>query len=708
MTVRIDRIKIIEQAERFVKADRLKEAIVEYERLAGTDPDDVGTLNTIGDLSIRLGQNDKAVRYFLRVAEEYEKRGLFTQALATFKKIYKISPDNAEFALRLGDLYANQGFLSDAKIEYNRIAERFIKEEKLQEAIHVLEKIIRLDREDLAPKKQLAALYQQIGFVDAAFEQLNEIAELLVARGDLAGAEEVLKEALALRPADPKSLVSLVDIYKRQNEVPKAIALIEEGLAAAPDNVQLLNLLGNIYFESGDTKKAEDLFTVIVSGHPMNVNARIKLGRIQILKDKLDDAFGLFEPLISSLIKKHKDEKAIGLLGLILEAQKPHLPALEMLASIYRVNKEEKKLEVVLRAVLDELRRQDAKDKLLPVYDELRQLRPEDADLMEEARMLRRELGLPEDERQEDATGLTDKDREAIQETLAQADLYMQQGLVRNARRILENVRFRYPDDHQIMRKIAVLDEIRTHIDEDELRRRVELATQMESKIKEKGPLEPQRGGRRPPTVTFGDDAAEGEKVSTADIFAETDIIPFLTGDGAEHKYYDLQEQIAGELKMMRLAYEKQAQGEISQDERDLSNIVADFKRDLRAKLIEDSCETHYQLGIAFMDQGLYGEAIEEFTAASKDKTLALDCFSLIGFCCRQRKNFVEAEKWLKSAILMAKPGSEQYYSLEFDLGELMEQTNERERALSIFREVQGWNPGYRNIAGKIEILEHT
>ena len=708
MSGRIDRIRTIELAERLVKSGKIKEAIVEYERLVGSDPQDVGTLNIIGDLYLGLNAPDRAVRSFLKVAEEYEKRGLFSQALAIYKKVYKIQPQDSDISLKLADLYSQQGFQSDAKDEYLKTASRFLAEKKFQEAIHVYEKVCRLDRENLDLKKELADLYRQQGYLDAALEQLTEIAAVRTAQNDFPAAEGLLKEALSLSPADSKALVSLVDLYKRWDKKAMAIELVEACLREQPENIQLMNLLGNFYFEAGETAKAEEIFTAIVTGHPADVNARVKLGRIQILKERLDQAFDLFEPLISNLIKKHKDEKAIGLLGLILESEKPHLPALERLASIYRTNKETKKLEIVLRSVLEELRKLGDKEKTLAALSELHQIRGDDGQITAEYRALRKELGLPDEAGAEAFSEVTGKDREAIQETLAQADLYMQQGLVRIARRLLENLTLRYPDEPQIMKKIAVLDEIRTHIDEDELRRRVEKASALEAtKKKEKAQRQEEKVEERRPTLApFGEDGLEGDKVSTADIFAETDIIPFISAGDGERKFYDLAPQIEDELRMLKAVHERQSQGEMTQDERELSNIVADFKKDLRAKVSADNSETHFHLGIAFMEQGLYTEGIEEFAQASKDKTLALDCFSLISYCHRQRRDFPDGEKWLKKALVLAREGSDQYYALEFDLAELYELALDRDKALSLYKDVHSWNPGYRNISGKISSLE--
>ena len=710
MSVRSDRVRVIEQAEKHVRAGRVKDAIAEYEKLALTDAQDVGTLNIIGDLYIRLGHNDRAVGFFLKVAEEYERRSLFSQALAIYKKIHKLNPENVDYALKLGDLYSQQGFLADAKNAYMAVAGRLVETKKVPDAMAVFEKVIKLDRKDLEARKALSGLYRDAGNLDAALEQLNDIAEICVELDQFEAAEGVLYEALALRPGDNKSLVNLVEVHKRQNQAGKAIEVLERQLESTPDSIQLLNILGNIHFEAGDTKKAEEIFTRIVTGHPLNVNARIKLGRIQILKDKLDQAYELFEPLINNLVKKHRDEKAIGLLGLILESQKPHLPALERLALIYRSNKEIKKLEVVDRAILDELRKQGDKGRMVAVYSELLELRPDDADIAREARALRLEKGLPAEEVREETPELPKKDLEALQEGMAQADLYMQQGLVRISRRLLENLRFRYPEASQIQRKIAVLDEVRTYMDEEEIRRRVEKTSVLEAEFKEKT-AEKKAGDRktedRKKTAgPFTDAVLEGEKVSTADIFAETDILPFVSSETGEKKYYDLKALAVEELRLLAAAHAQQLQGNTSQYERELSGIVAEFRKDLRAKVEGDAAETHYQLGLAFMGQGLTGEAVEELTQAAKDKGLVIDSYSLISQCYRQKRNHDEAEKWLKMALAAAKQGTDQYYALLYELAEIFEESDNREKALSLFKQIYDWNPGYRNISTRLESLE--
>ena len=731
MSARSDRVRVIEQAEKYVRGGRIREAIAEYEKLAAGDPQDVGTLNIIGDLYVRLAQNDRAVEFFLKVEEEYERRGLFSQALAICKKVHKFAPESADYALKLGDLFGQQGFVADAKGVYADVARRFAAAGRAAEAAAVFEKIVKLDREDVDARRALARLLREAGSLEAAVGQLDDIADVCVEKDRLDDAEAALGEALALKPGDSRTVAGLVEVHRRRGQTARAVELLERELAASPDNVQLLSIFGNLHFEAGETKKAEEIFARIVTSNPLNVNARIKLGRIEILQDRLDHAFELFEPLVNNLVKKHRDEKAIGLLGLILENQKPHLPSLERLALIYRSNKDLKKLEVVDRAILDELRKRGEKERMVGVHAELLEIRPDDAELIRDARALKEDLGLAvEDEVGEDAPALADKDREAIRDAMAQADLYLQQGLVRIARRLLENLRFRYPEDPQIARKIAVIDEVRTHIDEDEIRRRVEKTSQLEAQFKEKAagrraearaparteerkaaedePAAPKAGAKKRPDAPFKDEVLQGEKVSTVDIFAETDIVPFVGTQPGERRYHDLKAAAAAESRGLAAARARQLEGDALPFERELSAIVAEFRRDYRAKPEPVDGESHYQLGLAFMSQGLVAEAVEELIDAARDKKLAVDSYSLIGQSYAQTRNFEEALKWLKLALAETRPGTEEHFAVLFEVALVLEAADDRGRAIALFREIRGWNPGYRGVSARLESLERS
>ncbi|RPI97721.1 MAG: hypothetical protein EHM31_13050 [Candidatus Aminicenantes bacterium] len=85
---------------------------------------------------------------------------------------------------------------------------------------------------------------------------------------------------------------------------------------------------------------------------------------------------------------------------------------------------------------------------------------------------------------------------------------------------------------------------------------------------------------------------------------------------------------------------------------------------------------------------------------------MAVDSYSLISQCYRQKRDFDEAAKWMKRAMAEAKTGTDQYYALVYELAEIMEAAGDREKAAAFFREIRDWNPGFRNAAARLEALE--
>ncbi len=707
MNGKIDRIKIIGQAERLVRAGKLREAIAEYEKLLEEDPNDVTINNTVGDLYVRLGQNERAIRHFERAANEYESKAQYSQALAILKKICRLNPENPVYFVRMADLYARQGFTAEAKKEYLTVAEKYLRAKKVEEAIELYEKVVRLDREDLNVRMQLAALYKLNGQIDRAVGELLEAADLKLQDGRIDEAHKLLTEARKLNPDNPRFSLKMAQVLRVKGQTSEAMALVQAALEKNPNDLEAQTFLGNLYFEEGKFQAAREIFTRILNYHPQNVNARYKMGRIHLAEGDIDRAFEFFEPLIDSYLKKKKEEKAIGLLGLILRLRRDHLPSMEKLAAILRESKDFKRLEQVDRAILAEYKKLGEKSKMLPYYAELVKLVPSDENLALEYRELKKELLVTEEEEAAYDTWVpSEEQEEEIRAQLAQADLYLKEGLVRLARRVVESLLLKYPNDPLLKQKLNYIDSFKPQLSEEELMKKVTKTSILETQLVKTERGRSQEISARTGTLTFGKEILDEEKVSPIDIFRETGIIPIISSDGREKKYYDLSSNLRAELAAISAFYLRQKQGIMSQYEKELTSIVKEFKKGIMDKIPEDDYQIHLQLGLAFMEQGLLDEAIEEFNLASRDKNLLLECLNLISNCYRLKGNLEEAERWMNRAIKLVAPGSDQYFALLFDLGLIYEVAGDKERALSVYREIQSWNPTYRGISDKIEKLE--
>jgi len=838
----VNRTKTIEVAERYVQAGKLLDAIAEYKKLLVGDAQDINIRNIIGDLYVRLGKGDKARDEFQKIADHYEDKGLYPQAIAIYKKINKLDPEDVELAVKLADLFGTYGFLSEAKREYMRVAKNLEKKGQIKEVIPVYEKLAKMDKGDFEVRLILAELYSKEGLEDQAIEELNAVAESKLKDNKLKDAEKMLLQANKIKENHLGTITNLIELFKRKNKKKDAYSLLDNALKKDKENLKLLNLLGALYFEDQNFKNAKEIFSKILSLREMDVEARVKLGRVHIQEDKLDEAYELYEPLIEGLVKKDKGEKAIGLLGLILSSQKVHLPSLEKLAFIYESKDQKDKLETVYRVILEEYRERKSKEKMLSVLEKLTELVPEDKELAERYKLLQQEPGIMERKEEEErkreeeekrkaeerkkeeearkreeeeekrrleeekkrkeeekkveegeekrkleeekkrkeeekkveeeeekkrkeeeerkakeeekkekeeeekrrleeekkrkeeekrekeeeekrrleeekrkkeeeeerkreieerekreevraeAPGIVGEDKEIIKMKLAKADLYLEQGLIRNARRILDDLKIRYSDEPRIDEKIAMLDEVRTKMEEDEIAVRLK---EIETKEIE---LESREIAKAEQIV---------EEIAATKVFTEAE--EALPAEEAEKKpdYYDMEEIAKDELDTIYAIVTHQTSGDTETFEKELSEIVTEFKKEVEERIDKEDYDIHYNLGVAYMEQRLFDEAIEEFELASKDEKRALDCYNVMANCYKQKKDFKEGIKCIEKGLALAEEGSVPFFALKYELASLYEESNENEKALALYSEIKEWNSEYRDVEDKTKALRN-
>ncbi len=699
-----ERAKVEALADKLIKRGKLQDAIHEYQRLLSGTEEDIPTRTRIGDLYVRSNQNRKAVEEFFKIAEFYERKGLHSKAIATLKRIVRLDPDYLDSLRKLAQLYKDQGFISEARMELARLAAALVKQDKIKDAIQVYHKLLKLSPNDMDSRTILANLLVKTEELDLAMEEFNLVAEFLIQKNKLTDARQILMKAQKLKEDYPRTLTNLIELFKLEDNRKEALDLVKNLLEKDKDNVKALYLLGNLYFEDENYKQAEEVFKKIVSLRSKEVQARVKLGRILIQRKELDQAFEMFSPLIDTLMRKQMDAKAIGLLGLILTSKQAHLPTLEKLAEIYQSKSQNKNLETVYAVLIELYRKQGLMNKVLGLLKELVEIFPDNQNYYSDYRFLRGELGVPEEELETERVSVrVDESNEIIESTIAKVDLYIEQGLLKNARRIMDNLMMRFPEDKRVSNKIEEITAASAKSKTDDLAEKIGRVHQIETEL-----FDQFSGKSRERTRDFGGDSFDGH-LTAADIFAETDLIPIdMPESFSEEKYFDLAALISEELEAIESVSKVQQRGDTSNIEKVLTDIVSDFREALEQKVAKDDYESHYNLGIAFMEQELYDEAIAEGKLAANSDKLTLDSLTMIGQCFSRKQEYREALQWLEKAMNAAEKDSPPYYAIAYEMAGLYEALDDREQACRLYEDVKKWNAEYREVSAKLKSLSLT
>src|SRR5260370_11660586 len=107
--------KYVEAAQKLLNQGKVPQAIAEYQQILKYEPKDQVTLMTIGELYIRQGETHQAIDYFERLAQIFVGDGFLTKAIAVYKRIAKLAPEEIRPLEKLADLYVQQGAMSEAR-----------------------------------------------------------------------------------------------------------------------------------------------------------------------------------------------------------------------------------------------------------------------------------------------------------------------------------------------------------------------------------------------------------------------------------------------------------------------------------------------------------------------------------------------------------------------------------------------------------------
>jgi tetratricopeptide (TPR) repeat protein len=115
--------------------------------------------------------------------------------------------------------------------------------------------------------------------------------------------------------------------------------------------------------------------------------------------------------------------------------------------------------------------------------------------------------------------------------------------------------------------------------------------------------------------------------------------------------------------------------------------------------------DTHYDLGLAYKEMGLYDEAIREFALVREAPGRAVQCFLMIGLCHLERGQLMEAVEQFKAGLYVENISEQEALALYFELGAAYEELGDPREALYYFEKVQKRDPAFRDVDRRIEAL---
>ena len=494
-----NKTKYVDAALKYLHQGKLAQAIAEYQQVLKHEPKDQVTLMTVGDLFVRQGDTFQALEYFERLAQIYLSDGFVTKAIAIYKKIAKLAPEESRPVEKLAELYVQQGVLSEARPIYLQLAEMHQRANRPVQAAALLRKLLDAEPDNLRAQTRLAELSLAGGQKAEAASAFCAAARQLLARGDHAEAIKRVDRALEIEPGNASASALKVRILAASGQQKEAIALLE-ATADLEEGGETAGLLIDLYLETETPNKAVELASKIFVRNSKHFAPALHVATAFLEAGKADRALALLDRIREAMTDAGEHEALSQSLTRIAERLPAQIEPLEWLVELYGRTSDSFRLPDALANLGKAQEAAGNYDQALQTFEKLLDRDPENESARRQCERLRARLGLaggtPQPEPQAPSLHAEPKpaappspgepvDEETqryVAQALTDVDLFSSYGLTQKAMDLLETVLHRVPRNTIALERLLDL-----YLGAGNDRRTAELAAELEQIHKERG-----------------------------------------------------------------------------------------------------------------------------------------------------------------------------------------------------------------------------
>jgi tetratricopeptide (TPR) repeat protein len=736
-----DKEKLRRAAEKNLAQGKIQAAIRDYNKLAEYDPRDYNTLNMLGDLYVRVAAKTEAIKCFQKIAEYYDTQGFTHKAIAMYKKIARLKPDDITISARLAPLYQTLGLISEARTHFLTVADFYQQKGDRLPALEIWQQIADLDPNDIKTRLNLAENYFKENQTEKAVDAFTESGKSLMAKKRFEEAVAAFSQALNINPSYLPALSGAADAHIALGFPDEAVEKLEKAGGETREDPEFYSLLGKCHLESGDAEAAENAFVSLINKDHSGYQKLLGVTKIYVKNGELDAAVRTMEICTEFLLTSNQEDELSVWLNEILTRNPEQIKALRLLAKLHSWQRNELELKDVLERIVEAARLNELEDEEKNALSELRMLFPLETKYAERLCELGVEItdtsdyistesptdhtvpsfesfaGFDEENNSnnfdfQSATEEFDNTSWAFSEQTIQVEnSHFQEHIEELPAQNDFAAEFKAEETFSFENFVAAepeqkadptrhlaqeLESVDFYISQGYNDLALESLLQLETQFGQHSEIDSRRETLQPPVVQ-----QEAVEVNFSAMFAD------LNGNHSETPI-----DSNGKSKQTSA----NSSGNLLGVNPNFADLFEEFGEDLEVSGLDSQqtadFETHYNLGLAYKEMGLFDDAVEEFqnavkmASASDGTARYLQSCNLIGHCFVEKGMPVLAIKWYQRGLDAPGHSDEEYQALRYELGMAYEKAGEKDKAIAQFTEIYAVNVAYRGVGDKLKNLQ--
>ncbi len=603
--------KLIEEAQKFAMRGQFDKAAKVYEQILAAEPAAISQRQKLAELLIKCGRSDDARKELETIGKHFAKNGFYLKAIAVYKQLQKLFPADISLSLTLAELNEKHGLIANSLSEYKLVYEYHERNGNTPEALDILDRMQKVDPQNIPIKIKLAEAYAQHEKKDEAYAVFAKTASLLLERADNATLAKVCARIQQLFPDKPDFLLEALSEQISQGSAATTVGSLQNMLRTNPGNKSAWDLIVKAYQQLEQPQRLKIAYQHYLNFFPTEPAAMLGVISSSIAEKNLAEALELLDQYESTLISAGFLQQLEEIYHSLDKIDPINMRVLEGLIRVATASGNETEISLLtskqqsLRSVSGKTHPAITEPEALNVFTAESPLNTDEID----------DSIFFGGNSFEQPTGF---DLGTAAEELSPPPL---------------------SDDTHATAATAT-----PWQPEEEIEIEIDIDIDMDSPF---GPMDQEEG-----TSSEPDNWLE----SVGELFDTISTAPRVVKFGNEMDGSDAQ--------------------------------------------------SHFDLGQAFKEMGLYDEAINEFRQASQDTSRRVECLIMQCACLRERG---DVEKAITMLLALLKPGlsAEESCAVKYELASGYEAAGKQEEATTILNEISTTNPAFRDIQSRLNAAAH-
>jgi tetratricopeptide (TPR) repeat protein len=173
----------------------------------------------------------------------------------------------------------------------------------------------------------------------------------------------------------------------------------------------------------------------------------------------------------------------------------------------------------------------------------------------------------------------------------------------------------------------------------------------------------------------------------------------------SSEEYVDLGSMILGDEAEATTRWTVAAEAPSGDEEADFARMLTQFKDKVSEHVAADDVSAHYDLGTAYMEMGLFDEAIAEFQMALRASPNHLPTHEVMGRCWMEMGKPDMAIRALDRALKVGFEVEDELIGIYYLMGKAQEEQGDREKALEFYEKVFFLDINFGDVTERLRAL---